>query len=130
MKVKVAQSCPTLRPHGLYSPWTSPGQSTGVGSLFLFQGIYSTQGLNTRLPHCRQILYQLSYKGSPQWLSSMETSFSTTVIKSGLKLQNGSFADIFQIELKLTWLGRSGVQIFPLLHMYVDLTNCFLLILL
>ena len=50
--------------------------------------------------------------------------------KSGLKLQTGSFADIFQIELKLTWLGRSGVQIFPLLHIYADLTNCFLLILL
>ena len=27
--VKVAQSCPTLQPHGLYY---SPGQNTGVGS--------------------------------------------------------------------------------------------------
>ena len=33
--VKVAQLCPTLRPHGLYSPWNSPGQNTGVGSLSL-----------------------------------------------------------------------------------------------
>ena len=24
-----------LRPHGLYSPWNSPGQNTGVGSLSL-----------------------------------------------------------------------------------------------
>ena len=24
--------------HGLYSPWNSPGQNTGVGSLFLLQG--------------------------------------------------------------------------------------------
>ena len=31
MKVRVPQSCPTLRPHGLYSPWNSPGQNTGVG---------------------------------------------------------------------------------------------------
>ena len=23
----------SLRPHGLYSPWNSPGQNTGVGSL-------------------------------------------------------------------------------------------------
>ena len=26
-EVKVTQSCLTLRPHGLYSPWNSPGQS-------------------------------------------------------------------------------------------------------
>ena len=28
----------SLRPHGLYSPWNSPGQNTGVGSLFLLRG--------------------------------------------------------------------------------------------
>jgi len=32
VKVKVAQSCLTLQSHGLYSPWNSPGQNTGVGS--------------------------------------------------------------------------------------------------
>ena len=37
-EVKVAGLCPTLRPHGLYSPWDSPGWNTGVGSLFLLQG--------------------------------------------------------------------------------------------
>ena len=47
----------SLRPHGLYSPWNSPGQNTGVGSLFLLQGIFPTQGLNPGLPHCRWILY-------------------------------------------------------------------------
>ena len=50
----------SLPPHGLYSPWNSPGQNTGVGNLSLFQGIFPTQGLNIGLPHCRQILYQLS----------------------------------------------------------------------
>ena len=52
------------RPHGLYSPWNSPGQNTGVGSLSLLHGIFPTQGSNLGLPHCRQILYQLN-KGSP-----------------------------------------------------------------
>ena len=33
MKMKVTQLCPTLLPHGLYSPWNSPGQNTGVGRL-------------------------------------------------------------------------------------------------
>ena len=36
----------SLRPHGLYSPWNSPGQNTGVGSLSLLQGIFPTQGSN------------------------------------------------------------------------------------
>ena len=57
MKVKVTQSCSTLcDPHGLYSPWDFPGQNTGVGSFFLLQGIFPTQGLNPGLLHCRQIV--------------------------------------------------------------------------
>ena len=36
----------SLQPHGLYSPWNSPGQTTGVGSLSLLQGIFPTQELN------------------------------------------------------------------------------------
>ena len=50
----------SLQPHGLYSPWNSLGQNTGVGSLSLLQGIFPTQGSNPGLPHCRQILYQLT----------------------------------------------------------------------
>ena len=43
-----------------------PGKprNTGVGSLSLFQGIFLTQELNWGLLHCRQSLYQLSYRGS------------------------------------------------------------------
>ena len=55
----------SLWSHGLYSPWNSPGQNTGVGSLSLLQGIFPTQGSNPGLPHCRWIFYQLSHKGSP-----------------------------------------------------------------
>ena len=40
----------SLEPHGLYRPWNSPGQNTGVGSLFLLQGIFPTQGSNPGLP--------------------------------------------------------------------------------
>ena len=54
-----------LQPHGIYSPWISPSQNTEVGSLSLLQGIFPTQGSNPGPPHCRQILYQLSHKGSP-----------------------------------------------------------------
>ena len=54
----------SLWPHGLYSPWNSPGQNTGVGSLWLLQGIFQTQEWNPGLPRCRQILYQLSHNTS------------------------------------------------------------------
>ena len=66
----------SLRPHGLYSPWNSLGQNTKVGSLSLLQGIFSTQGLNPGLPHCGQILYQLSRKGSPRILERVAYPFS------------------------------------------------------
>ena len=52
----------SLQPHGLYSPWNSPGQNTGVGCLSLLQGIFPTQGLNPGLLNCRRILHQLSYQ--------------------------------------------------------------------
>ena len=58
----------SLRHHGLYSPWNSLGQNTGVGSLSLLQRIFPTHGSNPGLPHCRWILYQLSHKGSPRIL--------------------------------------------------------------
>ena len=44
-----------------------PGQNTGVGSLFLLQGIFLTQGSNPGLPHHKQILYQLSHQGSEEY---------------------------------------------------------------
>ena len=67
----------SLWTHRLYSPWNSPGQNTGVGSLSLLQGIFPTQGSNPRLLHCRQILYQLSHKGSPKILEWVVYPFSS-----------------------------------------------------
>ena len=67
----------SFEPHELYSPWNSPGQNTGVGSLPLLQGIFPTQGSKPGLPHCRQILYQLSPKGSPTILEWVAWPFSS-----------------------------------------------------
>ena len=58
----------SLQSHELYSPWNSPGQNTGVGSLSLLQRIFPTQGSTPGLPHCRRTVYQLSHKGSPRVL--------------------------------------------------------------
>ena len=55
----------------------SPGQNSGVGSLSLLQGIFSTQGSNPGLPHCRQILYQVSHQGSQRILEWVAYPFSS-----------------------------------------------------
>ena len=81
-----------LQPHEQYSPWNSSGQNTGVGSHFLLQGIFPTQGLNPGLLHCRRILYQLSHQGSPIPRESI------------LFIQ---FCKFFGIQL-LTWTDRAG----------------------
>ena len=67
MKVKVAQSCLTLRVREILQN-SRVGQNTGVGSLSLLQRLFPTQESNQGLLHCWRILYQLSYQGSPQTL--------------------------------------------------------------
>ena len=51
----VSESCSvvsnSLQPHGLWSPWNSLGQNTGMGSLSLLQGVFPTQGPNPGLLH-------------------------------------------------------------------------------
>ena len=69
MKVKVAQSCPTLRCHGC-SP---PGSSVhGILQARMLQWVVisfsrgsSRPKMKPDLPHCHQILYCLGYQGSP-----------------------------------------------------------------
>ena len=60
-----------------------------MGSHFLFQGIFLNQGLNPGLPHCRWILYCLSYKGKPRntgvgSLSVLQCIFPTQELNWGL----------------------------------------------
>ena len=75
--VKVKVTSDSSWPHGLYSPWNSSAQNTGVGSLFLLQQIFPTQGSKPGLPHCRQIPYQLSHQGSPRILEWAAYPFSS-----------------------------------------------------
>ena len=56
---------PALPADSLPTELQGKPMDTGVGSLSLLQGILLTQESNRGLPHCRQILYQLSYQGSP-----------------------------------------------------------------
>ena len=63
--------------HGLQSPWSSPGQNTGVGSLSLLQGVFPTHRSNSGLPHYKQILYPLSHQGSPRRVDWVAYHFSS-----------------------------------------------------
>ena len=54
----------SMQPHGLHSPWNSPGQVLEWVD-FPSLGDLPKPGLNPGLPNWRQILYQLSHKGSP-----------------------------------------------------------------
>ena len=81
LKVKLTQSCPTLRPHGLYSPWNSPGQNTGVGSLSL--------GIEPRSPALQVYSLPAEPQGKPKntgvsGLSLLQQIFPTQELKWGL----------------------------------------------
>ena len=83
----------SLRPRGLYSPWNSPGQHTGVGSLSLFQGIFPTQGSNPGVLHWRPIFFFFFLPAEPQGeanntgvciLSLLQGIFPTQELNQGL----------------------------------------------
>ena len=57
---------PALQADSLPVEPQGKSKNTGVGSTSLLQWIFPTQGQNWSLLNCRQILYQLSYQGSPK----------------------------------------------------------------
>ena len=135
----------SLRPHGLYSPWNSSGQNTGVGSLSfpgdlpnpgveprsptlqvdslpaepqgkttnagvgslpLLQWIFPTQESNWGVLHFRQILYQLSYQGSPNRAQRKKRSHSVvsdSLQPHGLEPTSSSVHGILQARV-LEWI--------------------------
>ena len=60
----------SLRPHGQYSLWNSPGENTGVGSLSVLQGIFPTQGSNPGLPALHADSLPAEPPGKPSYLLS------------------------------------------------------------
>ena len=66
----VKAGSPELQVDSLPSKQPGKPKNTGVGSLSLLQGIVPTQESNPGFPHYRQLLYHLSYVGSPLLLLS------------------------------------------------------------
>ena len=70
-----------------------------MGCHFLLQGIFPTQGSNPGLLHCRQILYRVSYKGSPLnkigdgFFSLLVVVVIVVVFSPNLKAENPNLID-------------------------------------
>ena len=117
MKVKVAQSCPTL--------W-NPLDYTVRGILqvrilecvaFPFsRGIFPTQGSNPGLPHCGRILYQLSHKGSPRILEWVAYPFSSGSSWPRNRTRVSCSADRFFTNWAIREAHRGQGSKFPLLE--------------
>ena len=109
IKSKSASRFFTIEPSG-------KPKNTRVGSLALLQGIFPTQKSIWGLLHCRQILYQLSYQGSPN-LQTMEDkgivySWWEQIImvlakgwqrRSGLAMGSGAQASFSQCCVSIQW---------------------------
>ena len=76
-KVKVTQSCPTLCDPMDYTFHGIPQARILEWVAFPSPGDLPNPGINPGLPHCRQILYQLSHKGSPRMLGWVAYPFSS-----------------------------------------------------
>ena len=103
----------TLQSNSL--PAEPPGKSknTGVGSLSLLQGSFLIQELNQGLMHCRRILYQLSYLGSPPFDYFYPVSLPTF----WLPLSN--FSTLYTLPVVITNLVSFSVKSPLLLSTYM-----------
>ena len=104
----------SFRLHGLYSPKNSPGQNIGVGSRSLLQGIFPTQGSNPGLPHCRQILHQLSHQGSPRILEWVAYPFSSR--SSWLRNRTGISCIVGRFFT--SWATREALLLFFTIYLF------------
>ena len=93
-----AQSCPILCDPMDCSPpassvhGDSPGKNTGVGCIFLLQGVFPAQGSNLGLLHCRHIVYHLSHQGSPK-----NTGVGSLFLLQGIFQTQGSNPHLFHL---------------------------------
>ena len=113
----------SLQPCGLYSPWYSPDQNTGVGNLSLLQGIFPTQRWDPSLPYCKQILYQLSHKGITRILDCQPIPSLADLPNPGIKTGSPALQvdSLLDINPQATWLTETKVHIITGLR---DLLRC------
>ena len=86
---------PALQVDPLPSELPDKPKNTGVGSLSLLHHIFPTQESNWEFLHCRRILYQLSYQGSPpNGLKSDWGDFPVGTVVKNLPVRTGDIGSI------------------------------------
>ena len=98
----------SLQPHGLYSPWNSPGQNTGVGSRSLLQRIFPTQGSNPGLSHCRQIFYQLSHREAPWVIFLFKFKMGHKASETVCNISNAFGSELVTKEMRVNPKGNQS----------------------
>ena len=101
--------------NSLWPPWTT--QYMEFFRLEYCSGIFPTQGSNPGLPHCRQILCQLSHKRSPRILEWVAYPFSSGSSqprdRTGVSCIAGRFFTnwaIWNCQLDLFWLAEGQLR--------------------
>ena len=108
--VKVAQSCPALSNSMDYTVHGILQARILEWVAFPFsRGIFPTQGSNPGLLHYRQILYQLSHKGSPDWNRGGEHHLFWEFEGDAGRISQS--LHVFHSEIENFW--RCGVSILP-----------------
>ena len=89
-------------------------KKTRVGRLSLLQGNFLTQELNESLLHCRQIIYQLSYQGSP--VIHVRIPILFWILFPYRSLQSFEFPVLYSRSLLVIYFIYSGVYVSLLLN--------------
>ena len=93
----------------IYSPWDSPSQDTGMGSLSLFQGVFPTQ-VKPRSPALQVDSLKLGHKGSPripEWVAyPFSSRYSQPRNQTGFSYIAGRFFS-FGISSLTCWIFRN-----------------------
>ena len=124
VKVKVTQLCLTLCDLMDYTVHGILQARPEYWSLSLLQGIFPTQGLNPGLPHCGQILYQLSHKGSPrilEWAAYPLSSGSSQLRnRTGVSCIAGRFFTNWAMRGAPLTLVNTKSSLFPFKAMLIE----------
>ena len=108
----------SLWPHGPYSPWNSPGQNTGVGSLSLLQGIFPTRDWTQVSHSAGELFISWATVGNPNratpcswpYLGSLILVSSRDLRKTLKHLPLSGLSSDFSLDLfgSLPWISRNS----------------------
>ena len=101
---------PALQENSLPSEPPGKPKNTGIGSLSLLQEIFLTQESNQSLLHCRQIIYQLNYQGSPVYqcgcVHISKQIKHTLISERRNQSKSGQDTALSHLWLRVLWIPR------------------------